>query len=131
MFQEASELPPTDKDSRIVIARALSRLASTRSMLGLQKGTPGHPEPKLMAAAGSDFHRSIALFEKLLVEQAGDPLIRRYLADALGLGGMGCHLRFTHRYEEAEHFYRRAIELRRDLVRGRGSGDVAGSPTAD
>ncbi len=127
MFQEASELPPTDTDSRIVIARALSRLASTRSMLGFQNGTPGYPEPKLMAAAGSDFHRSIALFEKLVVEQAGDPRIRRYLADALGLGGMGCHLRFTHCYEEAEHFYRRAIELRRDLVLGRASGDVAGS----
>ncbi len=80
-----------------------------------------------MAAAGSDFDRSIAMFEKLLVEQAGDPLIRRYLADAVGLGGLGCHMKFTHRSEEAERLYLRAIELRRDLVRGRAPGDVAGA----
>ncbi len=43
MFQEASELPPTDKESRVVIARALSRLASTRSTLGLEKGNRGPP----------------------------------------------------------------------------------------
>jgi eukaryotic-like serine/threonine-protein kinase len=127
MFQEASELPPTDKESRVVIARALSRLASTRSTLGCERGTGGRPEPELMAAAGSDFERSIAMFEKLLVEQAGDPVIRRFLADAVGLGGMGCHMKFTDHSEEAERLYLRAIELRRDLVRGRAPGDVAGA----
>ena len=127
MFQEASELPPTDRESRVVIARALSRLASTRSTLGLERGTGGRPEPELMAAAGSDFERSIALFEKLLIEQAGDPVIRRFLADAVGLGGMGCHMKFTNHCEEAERLYLRAIQLRRDLVRGRAPGDVAGA----
>jgi serine/threonine protein kinase len=127
MFQEASQLPPTDKESRVVIARALSRLASTRSMLGLQQGNAGLPDSQLMAAAGSDFRRAIAMFEKLLAEERGDLLIRRYLADALGLGGMGCHMRFTQHADEAERFYRRAIEVRRDLVRGSISGDSAGS----
>jgi tetratricopeptide (TPR) repeat protein len=110
-----------------VIARALSRLASTRSTLGLERGTGSGPEPGLMAAAGSDFDRSIAMFEKLLIEHSGDPLIRRYLADALGLGGMACHMKFTQRSEEAERLYLRAIKLRRDLVRGRAPGDVAGA----
>ena len=127
MFQETSELPPTDRESRVVIARALSRLASTRSQLGLARGSESGPEPGLMAAAGSDFDRSIAMFEKLLVEHSGDPLIRRYLADALGLGGMGCHMKFTHRTAEAERLYLRAIKIRRDLVRGRAPGDVAGA----
>ena len=58
-------------------------------------------------------------------------VIRRYLADALGLKGMGCYLRFTHRPQEAEQFYRRAIELRRDLVRGTGAGSVPGRTTAN
>jgi len=127
IFQVASELPPTDLDSRVVIARALCRLAYTRTMLSFQKGTWDHPEPQLMAQAGSDYSRSIALFEKLLDEERGDPIIRRYLADALGLKGMGCYLRFTHRPEEAEQFYRRAIELRRELVRGTGFAGVADS----
>ena len=35
---------------------------------------------------------------------------------------MGCCFRFAHRNGEAESCYRRAIELRRDLVRGPGSG---------
>ena len=80
-----------------------------------------------MAQAGSEYHRSIALFEKLLREERGDPIIRRYLADALGLKGMGCYLRFTQRPKEAEQFYRRAIELRRDLVRGNGFAGVSES----
>ena len=127
LFQETSELPPTDIESRVVIARALCRLAYTRTMLSFQKGTWERPEPKLMAEAGADFRRSIDLFEKLMGEQGGDTVIRRYLADALGLNGMGCHLRFTHRPQEAEQFYRRAIELRRDLVRGTSAEQIPGA----
>ena len=127
VFQEASELPPTDMDSRVVIARALTRLAYTRTMLSFQKGSWQDPEPQLIAAAGADYRRSIDLFENLLNEERGDPIIRRYLADALGLKGMGCYLRFTQRPEEAEQFYKRAIELRRDLVRGNGFAGVSES----
>ena len=105
MFQEASELPPTDKESRIVIARALSRLASTRSNVWSSDGNRGSPRtPSSWRRPESDFVRSIALFEKLLVEQAGDPVIRRYLADAVGLGGMGCHMKFTHRPDGSRAF---------------------------
>jgi tetratricopeptide (TPR) repeat protein len=60
-------------------------------------------------------------------EEGGDPTTRRYFADALGLGGMGCFLRFACRPQEAEHFYNRAIELRRELVRGTGYKGVAES----
>jgi tetratricopeptide (TPR) repeat protein len=114
-------------ESRVVIARALTRLAYTRTMLSFQKGSWAHPEPQLIAAAGADYRRSIDLFENLLNEERGDPIIRRYLADALGLKGMGCYLKFTQRPEEAEQFYKRAIELRRDLVRGNGFEGVAES----
>jgi tetratricopeptide (TPR) repeat protein len=127
LFQEASELPPTDIESRVVIARALCSLAYTRTMLSFNKGTMQRPEPKLMAEAGTDFRNSIALFEKLMAEQGGDSVVRRYFADALGLKGMGCYLRFTQRPQEAERSYRRAIELRRDLVRGTSAGGVAGA----
>ncbi len=123
LFHEASELPPTDIESRVVIARALCSLAYTRTMLSFQKGggTPERPEPQLIADAGADFRRSIEFFEKLMSEHRSDPIIHRYFADALGLNGMGCYLRFTHRPQEAELYYRRAIELRRDLVRGTGA----------
>ena len=40
----------------------------------------------------ADFRQSIALLEKLRVDSPDDPKIRRYLAEALGLGGMGCCL---------------------------------------
>jgi serine/threonine protein kinase len=124
LFEEASKLPPTDGESRVVIARALCRLAYARTMLGFQQGTSERPEPQLMAKAGSDFRESVARFEKLLEEERGNPTIRRYLADALGLKGMGCYLRFTQRPQEAELFYQRAIELRRDLLLRGGLGGV-------
>jgi serine/threonine protein kinase len=127
LFQEASELPPTDIESRVVIARALCSLAYARTMLSFSKGTGEHPDATLMAEAGSDFRQSIELFEALMGEERGDPVIRRYFADALGLKGMGCYLRFTQRPQEAQRFYRRAIDLRHDLICGTGAGDVAGA----
>jgi serine/threonine protein kinase len=127
LFQEASELPPTDIESRIVTARALCRLAYTRTMLAFQKGKQNGPEPKLMAAAGSDFRQSIELFEKLLGEDSSATTIRRYMADAVGLKGMGCYLRFTNRPQEAERLYGRAIDLRRDLIMGKNA-DGTGVP---
>ena len=130
LFQEASELPPTDKESRVVIAARYLASPSTRSQVGLARGSESGPEPGLMAAAGSDFDRSVAMFEKLLIEHSGDPLIRRYLADALGLGGMACHMKFTQRSEEAERLYLRAIKLRRDLVRVLRAGRRCCCPSA-
>ena len=128
LFLEASKLPPTDIDSRVVIARALCSLAYTRTMLSFSMGTMQRPDAAVMADAGADFRKSIAMFETLMGEERGDPLvIRRYFADALGLRGMGCYLRFTQRPTEAEQFYRRAMELRRDLICGKGAGDVPGA----
>ena len=69
-----------------------------------------------------DFRQSIALLEKLLADSPDDPKIRRYLAEALGLGGMGCCLRSALRPEEAEPLYRRTIEIRRELLCGIGTG---------
>ncbi len=130
LFQEASELPPTDKESRVVKARALCRLATTRTQRSLQTPVGGQPEPQGMAQAGSEFRRSIAVFEQLLAEYRSDRVIRRYYADALGLFGMGCFYRFTHCPADAERFYCRAIELRRDLVRGINPDGAVGPPPA-
>jgi serine/threonine protein kinase len=124
IFHEASELPPTDRESRVIIARAYCHLAYTRTCMSYCKGTASKPDPTLLAEALSDYRRSIELFEKLLRESGGDPTTRRYLADALGLNGLGCYSRLTSKPEEAEHFYSRAIQLRRDLIRGTGSPSV-------
>ena len=51
-----------------------------------------------------------------MVDSPGDSSIRRYLAEALGLGGMGCCLRSAFRPEESEPLYRRTIEIRRELL---------------
>ncbi len=115
-FQQASELPPTDLESRGIIARAWCDLAYARTLLSFGTGSQAHPEPQLLSAAKSDFTRSIALLETLVNESRGDATIRRYLADALGLKGMGCWLRFTHQPEEAQRFYSRAIQVRRELL---------------
>ena len=127
MYQEASELPPADRESRIVIARALCRLASARTILCLPPGGGPPTDSRKMAQAGAEFRRSIALFEGLLDQDSGDRVVRRYYADALGLWGHGCYLRFTNCGPEAERSYGRAIELRRKLVLGTDPGSVAGS----
>ncbi len=75
------------------------------------------PDPQLMADAINDYRKSIALFDKLLAESPGDRKIRHFLADSLGVFGIGCCFRFTQDEKEAETCYRRAIELRRELVK--------------
>ncbi|MFI5454631.1 MAG: protein kinase [Isosphaerales bacterium] len=120
-FQQAIELPPNDLKSREVIARAYSRLGYTHWMLSIANGF----EPRLQAEALAEYRRSVDLLEKLLADSPGDQNIRRYLAEALGLGNMGCCLRTALRTEEAESLYRRAIQIRRELLRGTGSGSVA------
>jgi len=120
-FQQAIELPPNDVKSREVIARAYSRLGYIHWMLSTADGF----KPRLVDEALTDYHRSVDLLEKLLADSPGDQNIRRYLAEALGLGNMGCCLRTALRTEEAESLYRRAIQIRRELLRGTGSGSVA------
>src|SRR5262249_3879757 len=63
--------------------------------------------------------------EKLLPDRPTDPRIHRYLSDSLGILGLGCCYDIMGRWEEAVPHYRRAVQLRRDLVRGTGfTGDA-------
>jgi serine/threonine protein kinase len=117
LFKEASELPPTDRESRVVIARAIYRVAYTRFCMSWFKGNQGHPNPTLLAEAQSDYRRSIDLLERIRDESGDDRTTERYLADASGFGGMGCCFRASNKPREAEHYYNRAVELRRDLIR--------------
>ena len=122
VFQQTIELPPDDLKSRAVIARGYTRLGYTRWMLSMAKASNQGLDSRLLADAQADFRRSIALLEKLLVDSPDNPKIRRYLAEALGLGGLGCSLVSAFRPEEAEPLYRRTIEIRRELLRGVGTG---------
>ena len=124
-FQQAIELPPNEFASRVVIARAYSRLGYTYWMLSIAKGTQNGLEPGLLAQALSNYRRSVKLLEELLADSPGDPKIQRYLAEALGLGNMGCCLRTAVRTEEAEPLYLRAIQVRRELLCGTSTGSVA------
>jgi serine/threonine protein kinase len=125
-FKQAIDLPPKDPKSRDVIARAYSRLGYVRSMLSLSKLTENGPDPGLLAEAVSDFRRSIDLLEKLRAESPGDTGIRRHLAEAMGVGSMGCCLMSVRRIEEAVSHYGRAIELRRELLRSTSSNSFPG-----
>ena len=122
VFQQAIELPPDDLKSRAVIARGYTRLGYTRWMLSMARASNQGLDSRLLADAQADFRRSIALLEKLLVDSPDDPKIRRYLAEALGFGGLGCSLVSAFRPDEAEPLYRRTIEIRRELLRGVGTG---------
>jgi serine/threonine protein kinase len=135
IFQQAVELPPSDLESREVIARAYSRLGYTRWMLSMVKANQSGLEPQLLAQAVADYRRSVDLLEKLLAESPGDVMIRRYLAEALGLGNLGCCLKSALQAEASESLYCRSIQIRRDLLRGtssanqldvRAGADVAG-----
>jgi tetratricopeptide (TPR) repeat protein len=125
-FEQAIDLPPKDLKSRDVIARAYSRLGYSRWMLSIAKATGTSPEPGLLAEAVSDFRRSVGLLEGLLAESPGDPTIRRHLAEAMGVVNMGCCLMSAGRIEESMSSYLRAIQLRRELVRGADPGSPPG-----
>jgi serine/threonine protein kinase len=120
IFQEAIELPPSDQVSRAVVARAYSRLGSIHWLLSLPKNDDSGPEPKLLAEAIVNHRKAVSLLEELLADSHGDPKIRRYLAEALGLGAMGCCYLTAERQTEAESLYRRAIQIKRELLRGTG-----------
>ena len=125
-FNRSIDLPSRDLRSRDVIARAYSRLGYARWMLSLSKATGAGPDPELLAEAVSDFHRSVDLLEKLLAESPGDTGIRRHLAEAMGVVNMGCCLMSAGRIEEAESYYGRAIQIRRELVQGTSSSRAPG-----
>ena len=93
-FKQAIELPPNDPE---IADRHRPRLLAPRlCSLDVEhcQGDPeGGLEPRLLAEALADYRRSVDLLEELLADSPGDPKIRRYLAEALGLGNMGCCLR--------------------------------------
>ena len=122
LYQRATKLPPTDAPTRVIIARAHTRLGYILTTLSQLKGTNGQFEPGLLAQATADYRKSAADFETLLAQSPGDLKIYRYYADAVGVFGLGCCLRFDNRDAEAEPCYQRSIQLRRELVRGTGSG---------
>jgi serine/threonine protein kinase len=131
-FEQAIDLPPKDLESRDVIARAYSRLGYARWMLSISKATGKGPEPGLLAEAVADFRRAVDQLEGLLAESPGDPTIRRHLAEAMGVVNMGCCLMSAGRIEESMSSYLRAIQLRRELVRGASPGSSpAGRARAD
>jgi eukaryotic-like serine/threonine-protein kinase len=133
-FKQAIELPPDDRDSRTVIARAHSRLAFARWMMSVAKATKTGLESQSLAEALAEYRRSADLLEELLHESPGDPKIRRYLAESLGLGNMACCLRMAVRTPDAESLYRRSIQIRRELLRGTsstGSGDTSASASGE
>jgi eukaryotic-like serine/threonine-protein kinase len=126
VFQQAIELPPSDSQSRTIIARAFMHLGYSRWMLSWVKGLRGRPDAALLASAQADYQQSIKLLEKLLSESPDDPKIRRYLSEALGLGNYGCCLVSDLRQDEAEPLYRRAIDIRRQLLFGSDADVPAG-----
>ena len=129
IFQQGIELPPDSLKSRAVIARAYTRLGFTNWMLSMAKANENGLEPKLLAIALADFRRSIELLEGLRVDSHDDSNVRRYMAEALGIGGMGCCLMSASGLAAAEPLYRRAIEIRRELLRDLGT-DAGGNGAA-
>jgi serine/threonine protein kinase len=126
LFLQATELPPSKPESRQVIARAYSRVGYTRWMLSVANAGADGFDRKLLAQAVSDFRRSVDLLEKLLAESSGDPKIRRYLAETLGIGNMGCCVRTAlPGSDESDSLYRRAIEIRRELLCSKSSDRTA------
>ncbi len=124
VFQQAIELPPNERSRREIIARAYTRLGYTRWMLSMTKGNGYNAEPNVLSEAQANFKCSIDLLEKLLADSPNDPKIRRYMADAIGLGGLGCSMISAMRYNEAEPLYRRAVEIRRELMLDIGTGSA-------
>ncbi len=90
LYEQASRLPPTDIESRTIIARAYNRMGFTRAIINRRR-----PNAGLATQADSNYRHSISLFEALLAEKPGDPEIRSHFADALGEWGYGFFLKMT------------------------------------
>ncbi len=129
-YKHASELPPLDVESRVIIAKAHNRLAFTHAHLGFAKSGAGDgSERSLILQAETDYQRSVDLFEQLHNEFPADPRVRRYYAEALGTWGWGWYLANTIRLDEAKPHYQHAVELLREQIRDvrastAGNGDA-------
>ena len=112
LYEQASRIPPTDPESRKIIARATHRVGFTRGVWSYRQGG----NPSLRTDAELAFRKSLGLFESLQAEQPGDREVRSWYADALGEWGFGWFLVMTQRPTEAEPCYRQAIKLSRELA---------------
>jgi serine/threonine protein kinase/Tfp pilus assembly protein PilF len=112
LYEQASSIPATDPESRMIIARAYRRMGFTRAVWAYRKNM----NAGLLAQAEEAYRESIRRFEELLAERPDDPEVRRWFADALAEWGLGWFLATTNRGDEAEPYLRRALELRRELV---------------
>jgi serine/threonine protein kinase/Flp pilus assembly protein TadD len=117
-YEQASNLPPVDIESRVIIARAYNRLGYLRAGLTKLKKSNTIPPFRLMKQADDEINRAHDLFAELLEQHPEDPTIRRGYADALGMCGEGCYYAYTKgNPQEAEQRYRQSVQLWRSLIR--------------
>jgi serine/threonine protein kinase/Flp pilus assembly protein TadD len=113
-YEQAALLPPSDLESRKIIARAHHRIGFTHAIMNIAWARPGGTSH--LALADTHYREAVKQFEALLAEAPGDIDIRDQFADALGQWGRGWFLRLTKGPGEAEPFFHRAISLERDLL---------------
>jgi serine/threonine protein kinase/tetratricopeptide (TPR) repeat protein len=115
-YEHAAKLPPVDIAARTIIARAHFRMGFTHSVMSMHEGSNGQSRAEHLKEASDNYGHAISEFEALLAEAPGDLEIRAHLADALGEWGLGFYLFNTNQSQAALPTYRRAIEIRRELV---------------
>jgi eukaryotic-like serine/threonine-protein kinase len=130
-YTMTSNLPPIDLESRTVVARSINRLGFARTVLSGFKRTKNGPDPGLLSQANADYRRSIALFETLLAEFPGDLKVRRSFAESLGKWGSGWQLLFLNQPKAAAPYYRRSVQLWRDLIRDANPGAASGGRASE
>jgi tetratricopeptide (TPR) repeat protein len=112
LYEQAAGITATDPESRTIIARAHNRMGFTYGVWSYRQ----RQDPNLLAQAKRLYLQSLDEYERLLAERPGDWEVRSWLADAVGEWGFGWFLVMTGKSAEAEPYYRRAIQLRRELV---------------
>ncbi|WP_165226297.1 serine/threonine-protein kinase [Aquisphaera insulae] len=122
VYNETAKLPPTDLESRKIVARAIHRIGMTHAFLSRVHATSAGPDPEHLATAERGYRDAAARFDRILAEAPGDVDARRWQADAIGGWGLGWFLAMTDRPQEAVPYYRRAFDLRRGLALE--SGDI-------
>jgi serine/threonine protein kinase len=115
-YEHAAGLPPIDIASRTIIARAHFRMGFTHSCMSLYDYWKDETRKSHLEKAKANYNGAVKEFEQLLAEAPGNLEIRAHLADALGEWGLGFFLIRTSGPQAALPTYRRAIEIRRELV---------------
>jgi serine/threonine protein kinase/Flp pilus assembly protein TadD len=113
-YEQAALLPPSDFESRKIIARAHHRVGFTHAVMTMAWSKPDRAWR--LEQAESHYREAVKQFEGLIAEAPGDLDIRDQYADAVGQWGLGWFFRMTKGPAEAEPFFRQSIALERDLV---------------